>query len=143
MSFLIDACVISELRKETPNTAVLAWFDSIYDEEIFISVLTIGEIEYGISILDEGKKKARIMEWFENVKFGFQDQTVTVSLEIASRCGRISGELKQQGRNISALDGLLAATAIDKDFLLVTRNVADFQDSGVRLFNPWDYSLRE
>ena len=139
MSFLIDTCVISELRKEKPRPSVLAWFDSVDEEELFISALTVGEIEYGISILDDGRKKTSIMEWFENVKFEFRAQILDISPEIASRWGSIRASLKEKGRSISVVDGLIAATSIDKDFLMVTRNVDDFRNSGVKLFNPWEY----
>ena len=138
MSFLIDTCVISELRKLAPSASVVKWFDSIDEEDIFISALTLGEIEYGISILNDGRKKSAIMEWFENLKFQFKDQTLDVSPEIATRWGRLRASLKRKGFSISVVDGLIAATAIDKDFLLVTRNVADFKNSGAGIFNPWD-----
>ena len=139
MSFLIDTCVISELRKETPSPAVLKWFATVDEEELFISVLTLGEIEYGITILPSGRKQSAIMRWFEELKSHFKYQSINVTPEIASRWGLMRGNMQRQGISISVVDGLIAATAIDNNLLLVTRNVNDFKNSGAKIFNPWEF----
>ncbi|MCF6177316.1 MAG: type II toxin-antitoxin system VapC family toxin [Victivallaceae bacterium] len=138
MSFLIDTCVISELRKFSPDPAVLKWFAAVDEEDLFISVLTFGEIEYGITILPSGRKQSAIMEWFEELKSHFKHQSIDVTPEVASRWGVMRGVMQRRGISASVVDGLIAATAIDRNFLLITRNVNDFKDTGARIFNPWE-----
>lgn len=138
MSFLIDTCVISELRKISPVDSVVEWFSTVDEDELFVSALTIGEIEYGISVLDDGRKKSNLMEWFEKLKFQFKEHSLVITPEIASRWGEMRARLRNSGITISVVDGLIAASAIDKDFLLVTRNIDDFKNTGAKLFNPWN-----
>ena len=138
MSYLLDTCVVSELRLESPSPAVLTWFELVDAEDLYLSVLTLGEIEFGISLLPNGKKKLSIMDWFEQLKLQFDGQLVDVTPAIASRWGVFRAETKKSGCTIPVVDGLIAASAIDRDFLLVTRNVADFKETGVRIFNPWE-----
>lgn len=138
MSFLIDTCVISELRKLAPDQTVLEWFTTVNEENLFISVLTLGEIEYGIASLPNGKKKSAITIWFEELKFQLKHQTIDITPEIASHWGVMRGTMQRQGISVSVVDGLIAATAIDQDLLIVTRNINDFKHTGARIFNPWD-----
>ena len=143
MSFLIDTCVISELRKISPANSVMEWFSSVDEDELFVSALTIGEIEYGISVLNNGRKKSSLMEWFEKLKFQFKDNSLVITPEIASRWGEMRTHLKNSGITISVVDGLIAASAIDKDFLLVTRNIADFKNTGAKTKNEINFNNRK
>lgn len=137
MSFILDTCAISELRKEHPNQGFLTWFDDVNENEIFISAISLGEIEYGITLLPDGRKRSDIINWFEKLKDAFEFKTLPVTTNIALRWGELRGRLKGNGVSIPVLDGLLAATAIEHDFVFVTRNVSDFKETPAKIYCPW------
>ena len=138
MRFLIDTCVVSELIKAPPDKNVLAWFEGISEEDIYMSSLTLGEIEYGIERLHDGKKKNDIALWFREVKEQFREHIVPVTTEISLRWGSIRTNVQKKGFDISVVDGIIAATSICGDFTLATRNVSDFKHIGLDIINPWE-----
>lgn len=82
MSYLLDTCVISELRKPAPQDTVLSWFDSCGEEDMYISSLSIGELHYGISVLPEGKRKSDLLVWFGQVCDAFADRILPITTAI-------------------------------------------------------------
>lgn len=137
MSYLLDTNVISELVATKPNESVLAWLSNIPEDEIFISVLTIGEIRKGIEKLSDDKRKNKLLIWLEvDLPARFEDRILEIDVHVADRWGRLQGEIK---RSIPAIDSLIAATALHHDLTLVTRNVKDFSGLHLPLVNPWDY----
>jgi len=137
MKVLMDTCVISELIKTSPDRNVLTWFESTKEEDIYISSLTLGEIEYGISRLPDGKKKNDIASWFRNVKDQLREHTVPVTSEIALKWGVIRANIQKKGYEISVVDGIIAATSICGNFTLATRNISDFRHVDMDIINPW------
>jgi predicted nucleic acid-binding protein len=137
MKYLIDTCVISELRKPEPHPAVLGWFGSCRAGDIFISSLSMGELQYGISVLPDSKKKNDLMIWFNQVTVSFGDRVLPVTREIGITWGNLRAEVKSRGRILPVVDGLLAATAITHDLIFITRNTVDIQMTGVSILNPW------
>jgi predicted nucleic acid-binding protein len=137
MRVLVDTCVISELIKTSPDRNVLEWFERTGEDDIHISSLALGEIEYGICRLPDGKKKNDIALWFRDVKEQFREHTVPVTVEIALRRGIICANLQKKGYDISVVDGIIAATSICGDFTLATRNVSDFRHLAMDIINPW------
>jgi predicted nucleic acid-binding protein len=138
MRVLMDTCVISELIKTPPDRNVLAWFERTGEEDIYISCLTLGEIEYGIGRLPDGKKKNDIALWFRDLKEQFREQTIPVTVEISLRWGAIRADVQKKGYDISVVDGIIAATSICGNFILATRNISDFRHVGVDIINPWN-----
>jgi len=137
MSFILDTCVISELRKPAPDAGVLHWLAEVDAGELFVSVITLGEIEYGITRLAAGKHKQELMVWFEKLKDAFAPRVLPVTTTVALRWGEMRGRLRGAGVQLPVLDGLLAATAIEHDYLFVTRNLVDFQATAAKLHCPW------
>lgn len=136
MSYLLDTNTLSELRKRKPDPQVTAWFDATPQTELYLSCLTVGEIRRGIERLrgrDEVQAGA-IDRWLAGLRLLYQDRVVPVDAEIAERWGRISS-----AATLPAIDGLLAATALTRDWIIVTRNVTDFRPSGARVLNPWEH----
>ncbi len=86
MSFIIDTCVISELTKKVPDKNVLTWFENCPEDQIFISSLTLGEIQYGIEMLLEGKKKINLMVWYDELLETYKDSTLPVNNNISQEC---------------------------------------------------------
>lgn len=138
MKYLIDTCVISELIKPNKNQNVLNWIQSTYEEQLFLSVLSIGEINKGISKLPVSKKKELLGLWVEkDLKKRFIGRILGINEVIASLWGNIQGEAERKGKKMPVVDSLIAATAIVYDMVVVTRNIKDLEISGCKILNPW------
>lgn len=137
MRTLIDTCVLSELRRPTGSARVAASFAVLADDEVFLSVLTIGELRKGIDRLRAGKKKRGLEQWLRQLVAVASDRILPINLETAVLWGELAAKLEKTGRPLPAIDCLIAATAIQHGLHLMTRNVADFEPTGVLLINPW------
>ena len=136
--FLLDTNVISELIKSKPDGNVLRWIDETEETILFLSVLTLGEIRNGIERLNPGKRRGRLESWLTvDLRLRFQDRILTVNEAIAERWGALSARAAKKGRPVPVIDGLLAATALHHDLMLVTRNDTDVTGTGVPTLNPW------
>lgn len=134
MNYLLDTCVISELTAKTPTEAVLTWLDTIDDERLFLSVITIGEIQRGVAKLPASKRRQELDEWLNTaLRMRFQQRILPLTVEVMLTWGKLSA----QGRTLPAMDSLIAALALHHDLYLVTRNVKDFDGTSVKIFNPW------
>jgi hypothetical protein len=135
LSYLVDTNVISELRKrERADPAVQAWFASVADEEIFLSVLTVGEIRQGVERIRRRDPSAAtaLDRWLDRVVEMHRDRLVPVDRLVAEEWGRMNVP-----DPLPVIDGLLAATAKITGLTLATRNVADVERTGVDLVNPF------
>lgn len=139
MSYLIDTNIASETVRPEPDEGVLAWLDSVPDEALHLSVLSLGEIRFGIEALKGSpRKKERLRVWLEqHVPEWFEDRILAVDAAVVDRWGRLQGESRTQGRTLPAVDSLLAATALVHDLRLVTRNTKDFRVPGLEVMSPW------
>jgi predicted nucleic acid-binding protein len=138
LSYLIDTNVLSELRRKQPDPNVAAWMQVRPRPSLFLSVLTLGEIRKGLERVEDAKRKQALLDWLEvELPHYFVGRLLDIDAATADRWGRL---MAQAGRPLPAIDGLLAATALQHDLTLVTRNSKDFVDVGVRLINPWEGS---
>ena len=136
MSYLIDTNVISEIIKKKPKQSVIKWFDSIPNNELYLSVITFGEIRKGIETIEDPQKKETLRVWLEHeLPSWFDNRIISITKEISDRWGRLHAEIR---RPIPAIDSLLAATALHLDLAIVTRNIKDFNYSALEIINPWD-----
>ncbi len=136
--FLLDTNVISEIIKPEPNSNVLRWIDDTDETILFLSVLTLGEIRNGIERLNPEKRRGRLESWLTvDLRLRFRDRVLTVNEPIAERWGTLSAKAAKKGRPVPVIDGLLAATALHHDLMLVTRDDTDVSGTGVATFNPW------
>jgi predicted nucleic acid-binding protein len=136
MSYLLDTNVISEHSRPRPNPQVLAWLRALPIEEQFLSVLSVGEIRHGIERLDDEHKRERLRLWLErDLQDLFGARLLAVTAPVADRWGRLRAQVR---RSVPTIDSLLAATALQHDLRLVTRNEQDFQGyPGLIVVNPW------
>jgi predicted nucleic acid-binding protein len=138
MRFLLDTCVISELVARQPDPAVIQWVDSIDEERLHLSVITIGEIKKGIEKLSDSKRKSALAEWLEDdLLVRFEDRILAIDTSVMLVWGELAADLEKQGRRMPAIDSLIAATALQGRLSLVTRNEGDFANSPVAVINPW------
>lgn len=135
MSYLLDTNVLSELVRARPEPAVLSWFDSVPDDGLYISVLTIGEIRKGVELVADAGRKEKLRVWLEHtLPDWFEDRVLPVDEAVAGQWGRMLAEVN---RPVPAIDSLLAATALQHDLRMVTRNAQDFGFPGLEVINPW------
>lgn len=135
MSYLLDTNVLSELVRTNPDSAVVSWFDQVPDDSLYISVLSLGEIRKGVESIPDGMKKERLRVWLEHsLPDWFDGRVLDIDEAVAERWGRM---LAEAGRPVPAIDSLLAATALQHDLRMVTRNAQDFIFSGLEVINPW------
>ena len=139
MSFLLDTSVISELVKKSPHRPVLKWIDDQDETLLYLSVITIGELEKGIARLSASARRNRLQSWVRrDLATRFGERLLPVDARTAARWGTLTGESENRGRPLPVIDSLMAATALIHGFTVVTRNVEDFERCGATCFNPWD-----
>ena len=139
MNYLLDTCVISELIKPKPDLQAAKWVRSQDEESLFLSVITIGEIQKGISKLPDGrKKKQQLQSWLSNeLQARFKGRILEITISIARLWGQVLGACEKKRVNLPAIDSLIASQGIFHKMTVVTRNISDMEPSGVQLFNPW------
>lgn len=138
MKYLLDTCTISELVKSRPNRKVVKWIEECDEDSIFLSVLTVGEIQKGISKLEDERRRVKIQRWLDSdLKARFTDRILSVSEDVALTWGILEGESESRGRPIPVIDALIGATALAYNLTVVTRNIDDIVPTGARVLNPW------
>jgi toxin FitB len=132
--YLLDTNIISELRKPKPHGAVIEWYRNISDENLFISAVSIGEIQAGIELTrEQDKKKAETIElWLQQISNAHNVLPMTAS------CFRLWAKLMHKQSNTVWEDAMIAATAIDRQLIVVSRNVKDFKRFKLELLNPFE-----
>ncbi len=138
MKYLLDTCVLSELIKKKPSPEVVKWISKIDENNLFLSVLTIGEIQKGIEKLPEGRKKDKLHQWVNyDLKDRFRNRIIDFDLKTATVWGQIQAHSELSGKAIPAIDGQIVATGISYGLAVVTRNTKDMEISGAILHNSW------
>ncbi|MFA7664500.1 MAG: type II toxin-antitoxin system VapC family toxin [Burkholderiaceae bacterium] len=136
MSYLVDTNVLSELRNRKADTNVVAWMQARPRQSLYLSVLSRGEIRKGIEGVANPAFRQTLTDWLEvELPNYFIGRLLNIDAAVADRWGRVQASA---GRTLPVIDGMLAATALEHDLTLVTRNTKDFADLGVQLINPWE-----
>ncbi len=143
MSYLLDTCVISELAKPKPAGGVVAWLEGSDETALYLSVLTLGELEKGIAKLPASPRRRKIEAWVrEDLAGRFHGRLLPLDGKIAVEWGRISGTSEARGTPLPVVDALIAATSVVHGLVVATRNTADLERCGARCVNPWETSLK-
>jgi predicted nucleic acid-binding protein len=136
--YLLDTNCISELVRPKPDPRVVKWLEAIDEATVYLSVLTLGEIRKGVAFLAQGKKRAALESWLEtDLPARFEGRILPIDAAIADRWGSIAARSDESGRALPVIDGLLAATALQHNLTIVSRNVNDFRLPSLRILNPW------
>lgn len=141
MKVLLDTCTLSEIRNPTGRAEVKRAVLDIPNQDLYLSVITIGEITKGIALLETGKRKKDLLQWVQGLLRDFADSVLPVDCDTARIWGELTANCRKKGKLLPASDGLIAATAMQHGLYVMTRNVADFETTGVMLLNPWDNFL--
>ena len=136
MSYLVDTNVFSEQAKPKPDPQVIEWLRQ-HESELYVSTITIGEIRRGIERLPEGKRKAQLRLWLQSLCDCMQGRILSFNVSTANVWGQLKASWEQAGVVVPSLDSQLAATASRHSLVLVTRNTADFNRTGVKTLNPF------
>ncbi len=137
--FLIDTNVISELNKPLPSPAVLDWFARTPAQQIYISSVTLCEIEFGLALIPAGKRRDTLRTSMrELVRIDFEGRCLSLNADCAEAYGSLAARQQKDGRASSTEDAMIASIAITNSFTLVTRNTKDFEGvEGLQIVNPW------
>jgi len=138
LRYLVDTNVISEMTKKRPDNNIMKWLENTATADMFISVISIGELVYGVAKLSDGTKKTELSAWLNVLKHEiFEDRIVDIDINVMEIWGEMSAKLT---RSLPELDTLIAASAIAWNMTVVTGNVSDFKDiPGLKFFNPREY----
>jgi len=136
---LLDTNVISEIMKPAPDDRVVAWLNNLDSGVLYVSSVTIGEIEYGLRIMPDGKKRDRLRDRFAGfMAQAFATRILSYDETVARAYGDIMGLRRETGRPMTAPDGQIAAIARTGGYTLATRNIKDFHGCGIELINPFE-----
>jgi predicted nucleic acid-binding protein len=136
--YLLDTNVPSEFSRDRPEPHVVEWLQRQPVTTMFLSVVTIGEICKGLTVLPLGRRRSELEKWFHtDLLTWFGDRILPVTYAVAIRWGVLDGQRQLRGTPLNTADGLIAATAIEHGLTIVTRNIRDFDDLGADIFNPW------
>jgi hypothetical protein len=135
MNFLVDANVLSEATRSSPNPRVIDWLET-HLRALVVDPIILGEVHLGILVLPPGRKRTTLETWFDRVCTTMEclpwDQAVGL------RWGKLVSDLRRKGQPLPVLDGMIAATALTYGLAVATRNVRDFRRAGVEVVNPFD-----
>jgi toxin FitB len=132
--WLLDTMVVSELRKKSPDAAVISWLTSVPQERLYLSVATLSEIQRGIA---QQRSKdnlfaARLQRWLDTLKKNYADRILPITPDIACQWGELTATVGHDG-----VDVIIAATALQHNFTVVTRNERHFRPFGIVVHNPY------
>jgi hypothetical protein len=138
VNYLLDTNVVSEWAKLRPEPRVVQWLADADEDRVFLSVITIAELQRGIDLLAAGPKRNKLDAWLAgDVLTRFDGRILDVTREVARRWGALCADAQRKGHILGAMDALFAATAAVHGLTLVTRNRSDFEATGIALLDPW------
>ena len=135
MIYLVDANVLSEPTKLAADNRVVTWLET-NESNLIVDSIIIGELRIGILALPRGRKRDRLEQWYESLIETID--CISWDAAISQRWAALVVELKRKGETVPLLDGMIAATALQHDLTVATRNTRDFQKTGVKTFNPFE-----
>jgi predicted nucleic acid-binding protein len=137
MNFLLDTNALSEWVKQRPNLGLIRWMESADEDRLFLSVISLAELRYGVERMAVGARRSRLEQWLrDELPLRFEGRILAIDASIAEAWGRIVSRSEALGRPIGAMDAFLSATSEIYRLTLVTRNVSHFPLVKA-VVNPW------
>jgi predicted nucleic acid-binding protein len=138
--FLLDTNCISEMVRKKPDPRVLQWMEAADESLLYLSVLTLGEIRKGVAGLPQSRRRTHLETWLElELRARFSGRILPIDATVADRWGLLAAaDAKRAGKSLSTIDGLLAATALQHNLTIVSRNVGDFANTHAPILDPWE-----
>lgn len=137
MNFLLDTNAVSEWVKPRPNPGLIGWMEAADEDRVFLSVISMAELRYGIERMAAGARRTRLEQWLQDeLPLRFEGRILSVDPNVAEAWGRTVARCEALGRPVAAMDAFLSATAEIHRLALVTRNVSDFPTLKT-IVNPW------
>ncbi len=138
MRYLLDTNIISELIAKKPNMKVISFLQGLNEDDLCLSVITMGEIKFGIESLENSEKKQKLLHWLQDDLFDrFSGRIISVDVDVMLKWGQMNALLKKKGKPMPIMDAIIAAMALSKNFILVTRNEKDFRSLDIEIINPF------
>jgi predicted nucleic acid-binding protein len=138
MRVLLDTNVVSEFRRVSPDPRVVQRVREVRPEDTYLSVITVGELVYGVQRLPAGKKRRALEAWVLALEQSYAPRILAVDSETTHAWGELTATCEAGGKKLPPQDGLIAATALRNGLHLMTRNVKNFESTGVLVINPWE-----
>ena len=135
MIYLVDANVLSEPTKQSADSRVVEWLNA-NESNLIVDSIIIGELRIGILVLPRGRKRDRVEQWYKTVVETIE--CIPWDATISQRWAALVVDLRRKGETLPLLDGMIAATALQHDLTVATRNTRDFQKTGVKTLNPFE-----
>ena len=137
-SLLLDTNVLSQVLRTDGDGIVRDFIERCDVDLLRVSVVSIGEVQKGLSMLPGGRRRRDLEAWFVTLREEFSSRVVPIGMQTAILWGDLSARMRSIGQNIAVADLLIAATALEHDLTVVTRNVRDFVPTGVSVLDPWN-----
>lgn len=138
MSFLLDTNVVSESTKPRPNPGVVAWLVEVDEDSVFLSVITLTELRYGVERMAPGRRRKQLDRWLQkDLPERFEGRMLPIDATVAVACGKLVARTEALGRPMEARDAYIAATAQVHRLTLVTRNASHFETTVKSILTPW------
>ena len=136
--YLLDTNVVSEFTKRSPHPSVMDFLDA--HDDLWLSAIVIEELDFGIRLLPDGRRRRRLRDWSSQIKMGFRQRILPIEIGEAEWAATFRAQADREGRKLRLADALIAATAKTRDLAIATRNVKDFAGTDVDIFDPWQPS---
>jgi predicted nucleic acid-binding protein len=139
LNYLLDTCVLSEFTRRRPDAKVIQWLDNVDEEALYLSAVTIGEIQRGIERLTASRRKTELLVWMKDgLTRRFDQRILPLDTQVMLTWGSLTARCENAGRPLPLMDSLIAATALLHSLTIVTRNIEDFSPCSLQVINPWD-----
>ena len=135
--FLLDTCLFSEFAKPKPDDSVLAWARAVPLSQQFLSILVLGELLRVVALMPDGIRKRNLANWIEGLTSKHRGRIIGLDADTMRCWADTVSAAERRGKRPAAMDSLIAAQCLANKLTLVTRNVADFADFGIKIHNPW------
>lgn len=135
---LLDTCVVAEIQKVDGSQRIKDAVQRHLPEDVFLSVITIGALRNGISMLAPGQKRTALDVWFIGLQNEYSDRILPVTVDVARDWGKLAARVRANGNTLAPADGLIVATASRHGLTMMTRNTKHLAPAGMPLIDPWD-----